>query len=157
RFEEVFPEDFVHEYLHKSLTNLGLSRIDLIQFHVWQDSWASEKGWQKLVERLKLDGLVDAVGISTNTWEPWNVLNTLKTGLIDSVQVIYNLFEQQPEDELFPFCSKNGVAVIARVPFDEGTLTGQINEQTKFSADDWRSSYFVDENLREAVTRSEQL
>ena len=156
-FEDVFPESFVHEYLQKSLTNLGLSKIDLIQFHVWQDSWASEKALHKLLERLKLGGLVQGIGISINTWEPWNVLKTLETGLIDSVQVIYNVFEQQPEDKLFPFCSKNDIAVITRVPFDEGMLTGQINQQTKFAADDWRSSYFVMENLREAVPRAEKL
>src|SRR5579859_3668068 len=102
--DETFPPDHIREYTEKSLHNLGLPSVDLIQFHVWEDSWAEDPRWQRSVDDLKREGLVHAVGISINRWEPWNAIRALRTGLIDAVQVIYNLFDQNPEDELFPVC-----------------------------------------------------
>ncbi len=122
--DECFPPDHIQEYADKSLHNLALTRIDLLQFHVWEDAWAHDERWQRAVEDLKRQGLVRAIGVSVNRWEPTNVVETLRTGLIDAVQVIYNIFDQSPQDELFPLCRELNVAVIARVPFDEGTLTG---------------------------------
>ena len=126
RIEDVFPPQYLREYTEKSLANLGLPSVDLLQFHVWEDDWASDEGWQRAVDDLKRQGLIHAVGISLNRWEPWNGLRTLRTGQIDAVQVIYNLFDQAPEDELFPLCRELDIAVIARVPFDEGSLTGTM-------------------------------
>lgn len=157
RINDVYPADHIEEYLYKSLKNLGLESIDLFQFHVWQDHWAGETEWQRKIMSLKEQKLVKGIGISVNTWEPANVIETLRTGLIDAVQTIYNIFEQRPEDELFPFCVDNDIALIARVPFDEGSLTGSITLDTKFPPDDWRASYFVDDNLKECVPRVEAL
>ena len=97
------------------------------QFHVWEDAWADDNRWQRAVNNLKREGLIRAVGISINRWEPWNALKTLRTGLIDAVQVIYNIFDQMPEDALFPQCAQQNIGVIARVPFDEGRLTGALD------------------------------
>lgn len=155
--EESFPYDHIIAYAERSLHNLGRERIDLLQFHVWEDDWASDNGWKRAVDKLKARGVIDSVGISVNTWEPTNVLRTLETGLVDAVQVIYNVFEQQPEDALFPFCERYDIAVIARVPFDEGSLTGAITRDTRFDADDWRATYFVPENLAQCVPRVERL
>lgn len=155
--EHIFPPEHIREYVEKSLINLGMSKVDLIQFHVWEDSWAEDDGWQRTIANLKSEGLVAAVGISLNRWEPWNGIKTVETGLIDSVQVIYNIFDQSPEDELFPTCRENHVAVIARVPFDEGTLTGTLSVSTSFPAGDWRSEYFVPENLSASVAHAEAL
>ncbi len=118
--ENAYPPDHIREFTEKSLTNLGLPGVDLILFHVWEDAWADDEGWQRAVDDLRREGLVRAVGISLNRWEPWNSLKTIRTGLIDAVQVIYNIFDQAPEDELFPLARELGVGVIARVPFDEG-------------------------------------
>ena len=128
--DDCFPPDHIREYAEKSLANLGLPPIDLLQFHVWEDAWARDDRWQRAMDDLKREGLVRAVGVSVNRWEPANVLETLRTGLIDAVQVIYNIFDQAPEDELFPLCRELDVAVIARVPFDEGTLTGTLTQET---------------------------
>jgi aryl-alcohol dehydrogenase-like predicted oxidoreductase len=155
--EECFPAAHIIEYTEKSLKNLQVERIDLQQFHVWEDGWADHDEWKKAVEKLKKDGKVKHFGISVNRWEPDNVLNTLQTGLIDAVQVIYNIFDQAPVDNLFPLCRKLDIGVIARVPFDEGTLTGTLTKDTKFPADDWRSTYFVPENLIPSVDRAEAL
>jgi len=157
RIEDVFPYDHVMAYADRSLANLGLECIDLLQFHVWEDDWADKEEWQRAVEDLKRQGKIAGVGISVNTWEPTNVLHTLKTGLIDAVQVIYNVFEQQPEDDLFPYCKANDIAVVARVPFDEGSLTGSITRDTRFDESDWRASYFVEDNLRQCVPRVERI
>ncbi|CAM3365783.1 aldo/keto reductase [Kibdelosporangium persicum] len=157
RLRDVFPADHIVEYTHKSLAGLGVDRIDLLQFHVWEDSWAQDESWQRAVTDLKDQGLVEGVGISVNRWEPWNVLTTLETGLIDAVQVIYNIFDQAPEDELLPRCAELDIAVIARVPFDEGTLTGTLTAESAWPPDDWRSSYFVPENLIPAVARADRL
>ena len=123
---ETYPADHIREYTEKSLENLGVDVIDLQQFHVWNDAWADDDGWKRAIDDLRTSGLVRAVGISINRWEPANVIRALDTGLIDSVQVVYNIFDQAPEDELFPYCEAHGIAVIARVPFDEGSLTGTL-------------------------------
>jgi len=155
--DECFPPDHIHEYVEKSLENLGLDSMDLIQFHVWEDRWAEDDRWVKKMAQLKAEGMVSAVGISINRWEPWNGIKTVKSGFIDAVQVIYNIFDQNPEDELFPACKDNDVAVIARVPFDEGTLTGNITLESSWPEDDWRSTYFVPENLKTSVAHADTL
>lgn len=154
--DDCFPPDHIADYTAKSLRNLDAA-IDLLQFHVWEDSWADDSRWQEAVAKLKRQGKVHAIGVSVNRWEPENCLRTIETGLIDSVQVIYNIFDQSPEDRLFPFCKEHGIAVIARVPFDEGTLSGAVTADTKFPADDWRGTYFVPENLAASVERVERL
>ena len=157
KLEDVFPPEYIREYVESSLQNLGLERIDLMQFHVWEDAWAHDERWQRETQSLKDEGLVGAWGLSLNRWEPWNGLETVRTGLIDSVQVIYNIFDQAPEDRLFPLCEELGVAVIARVPFDEGTLTGTLTEDSTFPEGDWRGTYFVPENLRSSVEHADAL
>ena len=154
---EVFPADYIVEYTEKSLKNLGVETIDLQQFHVWEDGWAGQDEWKEAVQKLTKEGKVQAWGVSVNRWEPDNCLHTLRTGLIDAVQVIYNIFDQNPEDNLFPLCRELGVAVIARVPFDEGTLTGTFTKETTFPANDWRSTYFVPENLNSSVDHADAL
>jgi aryl-alcohol dehydrogenase-like predicted oxidoreductase len=151
--EEVYPPDHIRAYTEKSLDNLGLSCLDLQQFHVWNDEWAADARWQDAVARLKDEGLVRAFGISVNRWEPANVLKALGTGLVDSVQVVYNIFDQAPEDELFPFCQAHGIAVIARVPFDEGSLTGTLTPDSTWPEGDWRNRYFSAETLPETLSR----
>ena len=155
--DECFPPDHIREYTEKSLANLGLDSVDLMQFHVWEDSWAHDERWQRAVDDLKREGLIRAMGVSVNRWEPDNVLQTLRTGLIDAVQVIYNIFDQNPEDHLFPLCQQLNVAVIARVPFDEGTLTGTLTKDSTWPEGDWRRTYFVPENLHASVDRAEAL
>lgn len=155
--DDVFPADYIVEYTEKSLKNLGVETIDLQQFHVWEDAWAERDEWKEAIQKLTKDGKVRAWGVSVNRWEPDNCLNTIRTGLIDGVQVIYNIFDQAPEDNLFPLCREMGVGVIARVPFDEGTLTGTLTKETTFPAEDWRSTYFVPENLNSSVDHAEAL
>ncbi|NLE51350.1 MAG: aldo/keto reductase, partial [Chloroflexi bacterium] len=157
KLEDVFPYDYIVDYTNKSLQNLQVETIDLMQFHVWEDAWAAHDDWQRVVEDLKQQGKVRAFGVSVNRWEPENVLATLETGLIDAVQVIYNIFDQAPEDHLFPACERLNVAVIARVPFDEGTLTGNLTKDTRWPEGDWRNTYFVPENLHASVDRANAL
>ena len=157
RLDDVFPPDYIRQMTEKSLEDLGLDCLDLQQFHVWEDSWAGDQRWQRAVDDLKREGLVRAVGISINRWEPANAVETLRTGLIDAVQVIYNLFDQSPEDVLFPLCEELHVAVIARVPFDEGSLTGTLRADSRWPEGDWRNTYFVPENLAATVRRVDRL
>ncbi len=154
---DVFPADYIVEYTEKSLKNLAVETIDLMQFHVWEDSWANQDEWQRAIEQLTEQGKVQAWGVSVNRWEPDNCLDTLRTGKIDAVQVIYNIFDQNPEDNLFPLCRELNIGVIARVPFDEGTLTGTFTKETTFPASDWRSTYFVPENLNSSVEHADAL
>jgi aryl-alcohol dehydrogenase-like predicted oxidoreductase len=155
--DETFPPDHIEEYVHKSLENAGLDSFDLMQLHVWQDAWVEDARWAKKLDELRSQGLIGAVGISINRWEPWNGVKAVKSGLIDAVQVIYNIFDQNPEDDLFPACEEKDVAVIARVPFDEGTLTGTLTKDSKWPEGDWRNTYFVTENLIPSVERAEAL
>ena len=155
--DEVFPPDHIREYTERTLENLGLPRVDLMQFHVWEDAWARDPRWQKAMYDLKREGLIGAVGVSVNRWEPGNVLDTLRTGLVDAVQVIYNIFDQSPEDELFPLCRELEIGVIARVPLDEGSLTGTLTKETTFPEGDFRHTYFGPKNLGPTVDRVEKL
>jgi len=155
--DETFPSEYIAQRVHESLEHAGLPRFDLMQFHVWEDAWVEDERWAKKVDELRSQGLFDAIGISINRWEPWNGVKAVRSGLIDSVQVIYNIFDQNPEDELFPACAEMDVAVIARVPFDEGTLTGTLTKESKWPEGDWRNTYFVPENLIPSVDRSERL
>jgi aryl-alcohol dehydrogenase-like predicted oxidoreductase len=153
---EVFPADYVRQQVDISRSNLGIEAIDLLQLHVWEDDWLGGE-LEKTVEELKREGSILAFGISLNRWEPWNGVRAVRSGLVDAVQVIYNIFDQAPEDELFPACRENGVAVIARVPFDEGSLTGTLTRESHWPADDWRSTYFVPENLESSVAHADAL
>ena len=137
-----FARAHVFSSLERTLRNLGREQIDIYQFHTWHDDWATEPEWQETVHALKSSGKVRLVGISIQNHQPANVLKALDTGLIDSVQVIYNIFDQSPEDELFPYCQQHGIGVIVRVPFDEGALTGKLTPETKFSEGDFRHFYF---------------
>ena len=157
KLADVFPSDYIVEYTEKSLQNLGVETIDLQQFHVWEDDWAKQDEWKEAITRLTQQGKVQAWGISVNRWEPNNSLQTLQTGLIDAVQVIYNIFDQAPEDKLFPLCRELNIGVIARVPFDEGTLTGTMTKETTFPDGDWRATYFVQENLNSSVDHADAL
>lgn len=155
--EDCFPPEHIEEYVLLSLENLGLDAIDLIQFHTWEDSWLEDEHLAKKMSELRSQGLIKAVGISINRWEPWNGVKAVRSGWIDAVQVIYNIFDQNPEDELFPACREMEVAVIARVPFDEGTLTGNLTLESSWPEGDWRNSYFVPENLNASVEHAERL
>ncbi len=150
--DETFPSDHMREYIHKSLKNLGVEQIDLVLLHGWDDIWTKDERWQKTVAELKQQGLIKAFGISIDRWEPENAIQAVKTGLIDAVEVIYNVFDQAPEDKLFPVCKELNVGVIARVPFDEGTLTDTLSTNSKWPEGDWRNSYFGAENLQPSLS-----
>lgn len=155
--DDCYPPEHIDEFVRRSLKNSGLESFDLIQFHTWEDSWVEDDRWAMQFAQLCEQGLVHAVGISINRWEPWNGVKAVRSGLIDSVQVIYNIFDQNPEDELFPACREMDVAVIARVPFDEGTLTGTLTKESSWPEGDWRNLYFVPENLVPSIDRAEAL
>ena len=153
----VYPRAYVREYVDISRSNLGVDTIDLLQLHVWEDDWLDSGELAQAVAELKGEGSIRAFGISQNRWEPWNGLRAVRSGLVDSIQVIYNIFDQAPEDELFPACRENGVAVIARVPFDEGSLTGTLSRSSSWPEGDWRNTYFVPENLAASVAHADAL
>ena len=154
---EVFPRDHMFEYTEKSLKNLSIETIHVQQLHVWDDSWLADDEWMRTVEELKSQGLIQYFGLSLNRWEAENGLEAIKTGLIDTVQVIYNIFDQAPEDELFPLCREMNVGVIVRVPLDEGGLTGKLTKDMTFPEGDWRAGYFGPENLGPTVDRANAL
>jgi aryl-alcohol dehydrogenase-like predicted oxidoreductase len=157
KYDEVFPADHVLKYTKMIAKKLGVEAIDLLQFHVWDDSWTDEPEFRSTVERLKTDRWIRSFGLSLNRWEPENGIKALRTGLVDVVQVIYNIFDQAPEDKLFPVCRELNIGVIARVPLDEGSLGGKMTLKTKFPESDWRSRYFGPENLTETIPRVEKL
>lgn len=155
--EDVFPKCYVLSCLDRTLKNLGRDRVDLYQFHVWTDDWADQPEWLETLAQMRKSGKVRSVGISIAEHQPGNVLKALATGLIDVVQVIYNIFDQSPEQELFPYCLAHGIGVIARVPFDEGGLTGKIRFDTRFPPGDFRNQYFAGERKKQLWERVERL
>ena len=157
KYRDVFSAAHVFKYADRIRNKLQVDSIDVLQFHVWSDGWADEPEFRSTVERLKKDGWIKFFGLSVNRWEPENCLKALRTGLVDVVQVIYNIFDQAPEDELFPACQELNVGVIARVPFDEGSLGGRMTLETRFPKGDWRAGYFGRENLPRTIERVEKL
>jgi aryl-alcohol dehydrogenase-like predicted oxidoreductase len=155
--DDAYPPEHVEAYLRRSLENLGLPRVDLIQLHTWQDAWLADPRLARTIAKLRADGLCGGFGISLHRWEPWNGVEAVRSGLVDSVQVVYNVFDQNPEDQLFPTCAAHDVAVIARVPLDEGSLAGTLTPDSRWPEGDWRNSYFTADNLRATLVRVEAL
>jgi len=156
-YADAFPRDHVIKYADLIRESLGVDTVDLLQFHVWNDGWSEEPEFRSTVEELKNKKTIGFFGLSLNRWEPENGLKALRTGLVDSVQVIYNIFDQAPEDLLFPACRELRIGVIARVPLDEGSLGGKLTLDTRFPANDWRSNYFGPENLAATLARVDRL
>src|SRR5271157_880601 len=157
KYSEVFSFEHVLKYADLIRKKLRVDSIDLLQFHVWDDSWSDEPEIRSTVEKLKDGGWIRHFGLSLNRWEPENGIKALHTGLVDVVQVIYNIFDQAPEDKLFPLCQELNVGVIARVPLDEGSLGGKMTLETRFPPTDWRSGYFNEKNLAPTIARVEEL
>jgi aryl-alcohol dehydrogenase-like predicted oxidoreductase len=157
RSTDCFPPEHIEQYVEDSLKNAGIGSFDLMQFHTWEDSWLEDEKMVRKMIDLKSQGLFKAIGISINRWEPWNGINAVETGFADAVQVIFNIFDQNPKEKLFPACKKHNVGVIARVPFDEGSLTGTLTKESKWARGDWRNTYFVPENLNATVDRVDRL
>jgi aryl-alcohol dehydrogenase-like predicted oxidoreductase len=149
--EAVFPEDYIVACTERSLKNLGLETIDLQQLHVWNPEWIGRSEWRNALDRLKRSGKVRAVGVSINDHQPDTALELIDTGLIDTVQVIYNIFDQSPERNLFPKCLEKNIGVLARVPLDEGSLTGNITESSTFPPGDFRNHYFQGDRKKQVV------
>jgi aryl-alcohol dehydrogenase-like predicted oxidoreductase len=151
--DEVFPGEYIRDCAERSLANLGLEQIDLLQLHVWSDDWTEQGDWRDAVDELVSAGKIAHFGISINDHQPSNALRLIETGAVETVQVIYNVFDQSPEDELFPACREHGVGVIARVPLDEGGLTGTIGPDTEFPEGDFRAHYFRGDRKAELQER----
>ena len=157
KYIDVFPADHVFKYANRIREKLQCDAIDVLQFHVWDDSWTDHPEFRSTVEKLKQEGVIRSFGLSLNRWEPENGLKAIGTGLVDVVQVIYNIFDQAPEDKLFPLCQEMNIGVIARVPLDEGSLGGKMTHETKFPSGDWRARYFGAENLAATLPRVDAL
>jgi aryl-alcohol dehydrogenase-like predicted oxidoreductase len=155
--DDVFPAEHVRACTERSLRNLGLDTIDVQQFHVWSDDWVGRGSWQQAIEELKVEGKIRHFGVSVNDHQPNNALALVESGVAETVQVIYNVFDQSPEDELLPACAERGVGVIVRVPFDEGALTGRIGPDTTFDEGDFRNGYFRDGRKAEVWERTQAI
>ena len=157
KLHEAFPHDHIIKSTETSLKNLNVDSIDVQQFHVWDDDWSTDAEWKDAIAKLKEQGKIRFFGISINDHQPDNALKAGATGLVDSFQVIYNIFDQTPENSLFPLCQEKNIGIIVRVPLDEGGLTGKITTETKFPAGDFRNHYFRDDRKRQIVERTDAL
>jgi len=157
KIKEAFPTNYIIEMTEKSLRNFDRDYIDLQQFHVWNDAWADQDEWKEAIVKLKDQGKVRFFGISINDHQPSNGIEAAQSGMIDSFQVIFNIFDQSPVDELFPFCLENNISVLARVPFDEGGLTGTISSDTEFPKRDWRNRYFRGDRKQQVWERVQNI
>ena len=155
--EETFPGEWVRRCTERSLKNSELDVLDVQQLHVWQDEWVGRGSWLEAVQALKEDGLIRSFGVSINDHQPANAIELIETGVVDTVQVIYNVFDQTPEDELFPACLEHNVGVIVRVPFDEGALTGSVGPDTEFPEGDFRNEYFRGDRKQQVADRIDAL
>ncbi|MGH7252872.1 MAG: aldo/keto reductase [Nitrospiraceae bacterium] len=151
RVQDLFPASHIIKSTERSLRNLKLDHLDLQQLHVWRDEWLQEDSWLHALQELKASGKVRAIGVSLNDHDPDSGLQLVASGVVDAVQVIYNIFDQSPARALLPACLRHDVGVLARCPFDEGGLTGTITPETSFPAGDWRNDYFKDDRKMQVV------
>lgn len=149
--DEVFPYEYIVDMTEQSLKNLNTDCIDLQQFHVWNPDWLESDAWRRGIEDLKKVGKVKNFGISINDHQPDSALEIIASGLIDTVQVIYNIYDQSPATNLFAACKAHNIGVLARVPLDEGALTGSITEETAFEAGEFRDFYFRGDRKAQVV------
>ena len=154
---QVFSNNHIEKCVDDSLRSLGVDVIDLVQFHVWQDDFVKNDGWKETIQKIMKSGKVKHWGISINDYQPENCLKTLDTGLISTVQCIFNLFHQKPTEKLLPYAKKHNIGIIARVPLDEGGLVGNFTKDTTFESGDFRSRYFSKNRLKELVKRTDKL
>jgi aryl-alcohol dehydrogenase-like predicted oxidoreductase len=155
--DDAFPGDYIRAQTEQSLRNLGVDAIDVQQFHVWHDDWLEQGDWLETVEALKQEGKIRWFGVSINDHEPETAVELVRSGRVDTVQVIYNVFDQSPEDELFPATQEHDVGVLARVPFDEGALTGAITPETTFPDGDFRARYFRDDRKQQVAQHVQEI
>jgi len=155
--EDVFPYDYILASAEESLRNLGLETIDLLQLHVWTDTWVDRDEWKRAFEDLKRSGKVQSVGVSATEHDPDSALAIMRTGLIDAVQVIYNIFDQSPEARMLPLAVERNIGILARVPLDEGALSGQFSEATTFPEGDFRDWYFRGDRKKQVVQHVDAL
>ena len=154
---ETFPHDYIIKKAEQSLRNLKLDFVDILQFHVWDDGWTDQAEWSDAISKLKDEGKIRHFGVSINDHQPDNALGLAATGKVDTFQVIYNIFDQSPEDKLFPFCQEKNIGIIVRVPLDEGGLTGSIKPDTVFPPGDFRNNYFRGDRKQQIVDRVSKL
>ncbi|BCJ68670.1 aldo/keto reductase [Polymorphospora rubra] len=155
--DEAFPGAHIRESLETSLRASGLDAFDVLQFHVWQDEWVGRGDWLETIAALKQEGKIRFFGVSINDYQPESVLELVRSGHVDAVQLIYNVFHQTPEESFLPACAEHGVGVIVRVPLDEGGLTGQITASTTFPEDDFRNNYFAGDRPAQVERRVDAL
>jgi aryl-alcohol dehydrogenase-like predicted oxidoreductase len=156
--ETTFPADWIVACTEKSLRQLGTDYLDVQQFHAWTDSYTYLDEWREAFLRLKEQGKIRAFGVSVNDWDAYGGANLASTGRVDSVQVIYNIFEQRPAEQLLPAALRGHTGIIVRVPFEEGLLTGRLTEPGyRFPDGDWRADWLTPERLAEATPRVEAL
>jgi len=148
---EVFPYEYIMQCADESLRNLKMDSIDLLQLHVWTPEFLEHDDWRRAFDDLRRASKIQAAGISVSEHDPDSVLTALRTGLVDAVQVIYNIFDQLPEKNLLPLCEELNIGVLARVPLDEGSLSGHFSEATTFPPGDFREWYFRGDRKRQVV------
>ncbi|MGD0462887.1 MAG: aldo/keto reductase [Tepidisphaeraceae bacterium] len=154
---QVFPADWIVEVTERSLANLKIDCLDLQQLHSWTPAFLRQTQWLDAFQKLKKQGKIKSFGVSANDWDPYGAVELTQSGLIDSVQVIYNIFEQRPAERLLSAAIEAHVGIIARVPFEEGLLTGNFGPDVKMDATDWRSNWLTPQRRREAAGRVEAL
>jgi len=155
--DERYPESYLRERLERSLRDLQTDCIDIVQLHTWTRTWNRDPRPLETLRKFQKEGKLRAIGISTPEHDQNSLIELMRGGLRDCVQVIYNISEQEPQAEFFPAAKENNVGVIVRVAFDESSLTGKLTPATKFPEGDFRNNYFAGDRLARTVARVEKV
>lgn len=157
--EGLYRPDYLREQCEASLQRLGVEAIDLYQLHGWFPSGVQHTEWYEGLRQLKEEGKIREIGVSIRDYRPEDGIDIAQTGKIASEQVVFNLFEQRPVEQLLPVCHEHEVAFIARVPFDESALVGNWTAHTydSWENNDVRKVYFKGERFRKTLDKVEAL
>ncbi len=157
KIEERYSEKYLRENVEERLKNLEVESLDVLLLHTWTRAWNDNPVALKILQKMKSEGVVKQIGISTPEHDQNCVVQLMRDGMVDVLQVIYNIFEQEPAAQLFPVAKETGTGIIVRVAFDEGVLTGKYTGNESFGPDDFRSNYFAGDRLERGVRRTEQI
>ncbi|MBN1834713.1 MAG: aldo/keto reductase [Spirochaetales bacterium] len=151
RWQDRYSEEYLRANVEERLRNLGTETLDVLLLHTWTRAWNRDPQPLEILSKLKKEGKLRFFGVSTPEHDQNALVQLMRDGRLDAVEVIYNIFEQEPAAEFLPEAAEKGVGVIARMPFDESALTGKLTESTRFEEGDFRNNYFMGDRLSRTV------
>jgi aryl-alcohol dehydrogenase-like predicted oxidoreductase len=157
RWQDRYSAAYLRDNVHQRLQNLKRDRIDLLQLHTWTAAWNDDPQPLLVLRQLKEQGKIGLIGVSAPEHDQACVIQLMRDGLIDTVQVIFNLFQQEAASQILPVAAETGTGVLIRVALDEGSLTGKYGADHEYAESDFRRKFFQGDRQNRTVNRVNEI